>query len=129
MRIIDNVFSNQRNYETPCSVYSTDVNQTEKLTMDYKLRITCMVLLLVSMVSQLVSLYRTQTAQINPAMVNVHVNVADESTKLRITAWNCRGVKGAQAYIMELMQNSDIVALSEHQLYSNELSFLNDPKW
>ena len=86
--------------------------------MAHRFSITCIVSLLVSL---LVMSCNTHVAQ-SSAMVNTNVNVE----QLRISAWNCRGVKGARPYLVELMQSSDIIALSEHKLYSNELGFLTD---
>ena len=46
--------------------------------------------------------------------------------KLRITAWNLRSMSCAKPYIKELLQCSDILAISEHRLYPSELYKLND---
>ena len=43
---------------------------------------------------------------------------------LRISAWNSRGLRAARSYLDTLMAKSDIVALSEHQLYEAELNKL-----
>ena len=41
--------------------------------------------------------------------------------RLTITAWNMRSLGCAETYIHELMTFSDILVLSEHRLYENEL--------
>ncbi len=45
--------------------------------------------------------------------------------ELRITGWNSRGFWVAKPYMLHLMQNADIVAISEHKLYPHELQHLN----
>lgn len=48
------------------------------------------------------------------------------SSELRIAAWNMRGLGTAGPYLMQLLDQSDIVAVSEHCLYTNELYRLRD---
>ena len=45
--------------------------------------------------------------------------------KLRIACWNCSGIYGNYFYARDLLKNTDILALSEHWLYNDELSFLD----
>lgn len=42
-----------------------------------------------------------------------------------MTYWNCSGIYGNYVYARELLKNTDILALSEHWLYEDELSFLD----
>lgn len=44
---------------------------------------------------------------------------------LRITAWNSRGFTVAKPYLSDLLDQTDILALSEHKLYEHELSRLD----
>ena len=44
---------------------------------------------------------------------------------LNITCWNCSGIYGNYVYARKLLKNTDILALSEHWLYEDELSFLD----
>ncbi len=63
------------------------------------------------------------------ALCLVHVmsdNCSGQEDKLRVSAWNCRGIKGSIPYIRTLMEKSDVVALSEHKLYDPELRILDD---
>jgi exonuclease III len=45
--------------------------------------------------------------------------------KLRIACWNCSGIYGNYFYARDLLKNTDILALSEHWLYNDDLSFLD----
>ena len=45
--------------------------------------------------------------------------------ELKITCWNCSGIYGNYLYARDLLKNIDILALSEHWLYYDELSFLD----
>ena len=53
-------------------------------------------------------------------------NSSNHGHNLRVTAWNCRGIKGSIPYLRTLMEMSDIIALSEHKLYEPELRILSD---
>lgn len=53
------------------------------------------------------------------------VNNMAENT-LSITCWNSRGLKAAQSYLTKLTNESDIVIISEHQLYESQLFKLNE---
>ena len=44
---------------------------------------------------------------------------------LNFTCWNCSGIFGNYSYARKLLQNTDILALSEHWLYNDELDFLD----
>ncbi len=46
--------------------------------------------------------------------------------KLRITAWNSRGLRAAQPYLEKITSMSDIVVISEHDLYESQVYRLND---
>lgn len=48
------------------------------------------------------------------------------SNNLCITAWNSRGLRAAQPYLRKLASLSDIVIISEHNLYESQLFKLND---
>ena len=48
------------------------------------------------------------------------------SDQLSITSWNSRGLVAALPYLNEILETSDIVALSEHWLHSNRLNVLTD---
>ena len=43
---------------------------------------------------------------------------------IRIAAWNCRGFKSAVPYLRHLLDNNEIIAISEHWLHQNRLSCL-----
>ncbi len=45
---------------------------------------------------------------------------------IRIGAWNSRGLVAAGPYISRLMDSSDVMCISEHQLYECELNRLNE---
>ena len=45
--------------------------------------------------------------------------------ELKIACWNCSGIYGNYIYARDLLKNIDILALSEHWLYYDELSFLD----
>ena len=47
-------------------------------------------------------------------------------TTLSITGYNARSLSGNKLYINELLSNSDVLCLSEHRLYENELYKLDD---
>ncbi len=49
-----------------------------------------------------------------------------QSNDLKITAWNSRGLRAAQAYIEKLSSENDILVLSEHNLYESQLYRLNE---
>ena len=55
------------------------------------------------------------------SMSNLPVYVVIMTCLLCIVSWNMRSLNTARPYIKQLMQNSDIVVLSEHRLYRNEL--------
>ena len=44
---------------------------------------------------------------------------------LNCTCWNCSGIFGNYSYATKLLQTTDILALSEHWLYNDELDFLD----
>lgn len=48
------------------------------------------------------------------------------SNNIRITAWNSRGLRAAQAYLTKLCSQTDILVLSEHNLYESQLYRLNE---
>ena len=48
------------------------------------------------------------------------------ANQLSITAWNIRSLSCARPYINELLHNTDILVLSEHRLFSNELYKLGE---
>ena len=45
---------------------------------------------------------------------------------INITCWNSRGLTASKSYLNELMQDSDIVCLSEHCLYNSQLYRLGE---
>ena len=45
--------------------------------------------------------------------------------KLKITCWNCSGIYSNFIYARNLLKKTDLLALSEHWLYNNELNFLD----
>lgn len=47
------------------------------------------------------------------------------TNRLKISGWNCRGIKGSLPYLRSLMDCSDIIELSEHKLYDSELNMMN----
>ena len=47
-------------------------------------------------------------------------------SELSITCWNMRGLSTALPYLHKLLENNDIVALSEHWLHSNRVNILGD---
>ncbi len=47
-------------------------------------------------------------------------------SKLRISAWNARGMTASGPYLNKLMQSSDVVAVSEHNLYTCDLHRLGE---
>ncbi len=56
-----------------------------------------------------------------------NVTVTDMTQQhIRITAWNSRGLGSAGPYLSKLMKRSDILCISEHQLYECELNRLNE---
>jgi len=48
------------------------------------------------------------------------------SNHLTVTSYNGRSLNSSISYLNKLMNNSDILVLQEHRLYSNELHKLND---
>lgn len=50
---------------------------------------------------------------------------SETHTNIRITAWNSRGFYVAQPYLLHLLVDTDIMAISEHKLYNHELEKLN----
>ena len=44
----------------------------------------------------------------------------------RIVAWNMGGFRGGKHYLLELVKEYDIVALSEHWLYPQEADLVKD---
>ena len=46
-------------------------------------------------------------------------------TKIKLGCWNCGGVYGNFIYVKTLLRSLDILALSEHWLYEDELTFLD----
>ena len=47
-------------------------------------------------------------------------------TGLTVTAWNLRSLTASQTYVQELCQLSDVLFISEHRLYQNELYKLHE---
>ncbi len=47
------------------------------------------------------------------------------NNNLRLTCWNFSGIFGSFTYVKNLLQRSDILALSEHWLYHDNLPFLS----
>ena len=45
---------------------------------------------------------------------------------MNIACWNCGGIKSNFVYIKKLLESVDVLALSEHWLYEDELSFLDN---
>ena len=43
-----------------------------------------------------------------------------------ISCWNCGGIYGNYKYAKTILNQVDIMAISEHWLYEDELSFLNE---
>jgi hypothetical protein len=41
------------------------------------------------------------------------------NNNLRLTCWNCSGIFGSFTYVKNLLERSDILALSEHWLYDD----------
>ncbi len=58
--------------------------------------------------------------------VTYNMNQLDKHDGLRISAWNSRGLGSARLYLEKLMSVSDVVCLSEHQLYEAELNRLTE---
>ena len=48
------------------------------------------------------------------------------SNHLRVGCWNCRGLRSSIPYIRELLDNQDVLAVSEHWLSSNRLRELDN---
>lgn len=46
-------------------------------------------------------------------------------TCLNVTCWNCSGIYGNYVYARNLLKSTDILAISEHWLYNDDLSFLD----
>ena len=60
-------------------------------------------------------------------MANAQLGVAgDRGIRLRIAAWNSRGVVASIPYLRELMRSNDIICLSEHWLHENRLNCLEE---
>ena len=49
------------------------------------------------------------------------VTMATVSHCITITAWNVRTLNGARPYINKLMENADVLIISEHRLYESQL--------
>lgn len=47
-------------------------------------------------------------------------------SSLNFKCWNCSGIYGNYAYAKNLLDTSDVLALSEHWLYEDELNFLGN---
>ena len=45
---------------------------------------------------------------------------------INITTWNCRGLRSGEPYLSILMSDCDIMALTEHHLYHNQLYMLQE---
>lgn len=43
-------------------------------------------------------------------------------TNIELGCWNCNGVYGSFIYVKALLRSLDILALSEHWLYEDELT-------
>jgi hypothetical protein len=48
-------------------------------------------------------------------------------TKIELGCWNCGGVYGSFIYVKALLRSLDILALIEHWLCEDELTFLDSP--
>lgn len=49
----------------------------------------------------------------------------NRSEKLRLACWNCSGAYSSFGYLKQLLQTTDILAVSEHWLYCDSVSFLD----
>ena len=58
--------------------------------------------------------------------VVVCIRMAAPPANLRISCWNSRGLTAAIPYLREIMNNSDIVCISEHWLHNNCLNALDN---
>ena len=61
-----------------------------------------------------------------PSLDNTRSVATSSTNNLRITAWNMRGFYVALPYLYDLLELSDVVFVSEHHLYQNELYKLDN---
>ena len=52
--------------------------------------------------------------------------IMDDVRELRIGCWNCIGFRSSAPYIVKLLENHDVLAISEHWLHNNRLRVLNE---
>ena len=52
--------------------------------------------------------------------------MTSDPNTLRIACWNLRGFNSAVPYVRRLLEDNDILLLSEHWLHANRLSRLNE---
>ena len=53
------------------------------------------------------------------------VLIREKIAKLNFGCWNCGGVYGNFIYVKSLVRTLDVLALNEHWLYEDELTFLD----